>query len=157
MKFSANLMKALGRPDLIDLCRLPLGKDQEPLRVFLRETFRTKTKNEWVSFLAGRDAAFAPVQTLPEVLEDPHFRQRGMVTTDARGWDHIGNPIRFVDEPGQVNFRLPAVGEDSAVILNALDYSAAEIAQLIDSRITKDAARDEILVHGGLAATLPGN
>ena len=147
MKFAVNLLTALGRPDLIDLCKRPPGKPQDPVRDFLRETFATKTRNEWVSFFKGRDVPFAPVQTLPEVLDDPHFRERGMVATDARGWDHIGNPIRFAYEPARVNFTVPALGEHSHEMLRALDYSEGEIARFEASGVTKQAAPDEILRH----------
>jgi len=149
MKFAVNLFTALGRPDLIDLCKLPPGTRQDPVREFLRKTFATKTRNEWVVFFKGCDVPFAPVQTLPEVLDDPHFRERGMVATDARGWDQIGNPIRFAEEPARVNFRLPALGEHSHEILRGLDYSESEIARFKGLGVTKQAAPDEISRHAG--------
>ena len=48
------------------------------------------------------------MKTLPEVLEDPHFKARGMVLKDARGWDHLGVPIKFADEPGRPAFYVRA-------------------------------------------------
>ena len=137
IKFAVNLLTALGRPDLIELCKLPPGKGQHPVRDYLRETFRTKTKREWVEWFKGRDIPFAPVKTLPEVLDDPHFRQRGMVMTDQRGWDHIGTPIRFESEPGRVSFDVPALGQHSQEVLRALGYAEAEIAQLRDQGVIK--------------------
>src|SRR5690606_6796308 len=43
IKFATNLLTALGRPDLIELCRLPPGPGQQPVREFLEATFRTRT------------------------------------------------------------------------------------------------------------------
>ena len=129
-KFAVNLLGALGRPDLVELCKLPPGRGQEPVREFLRTAFGTKTRKEWVEWCKGRDVPFAPVQTLPEVLDDPHFRQRGMVMTDHRGWDHVGTPVRFENEPGRVRFDVPALGEHSEAILGSLGYDEREIARL---------------------------
>src|SRR5262245_430876 len=139
IKFATNLLTALGRPDLIELCKLPPGRGQDPVREFFRATFRARTKTEWIEWFKGRDIAFAPVKTLPEMLDDPHFRARGMVLSDSRGWDHIGIPIRFTAEPGRVNFRAPAHGEHSTQILRELGYASEEIEKLRRDRVIKDA------------------
>jgi crotonobetainyl-CoA:carnitine CoA-transferase CaiB-like acyl-CoA transferase len=130
LKFAKNLLEPLGRPDLVELCKLPPGPGQDPVRAFLRATFRTKTKAEWVQWFKGRDVAFAPMRTLPEALDDAHFRARGMVLRDARGWDHLGVPIAFRDEPAQPRLEAPAHGQHSREILRGLGYGDGEIAQL---------------------------
>jgi crotonobetainyl-CoA:carnitine CoA-transferase CaiB-like acyl-CoA transferase len=140
IKFATNLLTALGRPDLIALCKLPPGRGQDPVREFFRATFRTKTKAEWVEWFKGRDIAFAPVKTLPEMLDDPHFRARGMVLKDDRGWDHLGIPIQFADEPGRVNFRAPAHGENSSQLLREMGYPEEQIQKLTADGVIKDAA-----------------
>ncbi len=137
MKFARNLLEPLGRADLIPLCALPPGRGQDPVREFLTATFRAKTKAEWVEWFKGRDVAFAPLRTLPEVLEDPHFKARGMVLKDARGWDHLGVPIRFAGEPGRANFEPPAHGQHTAEILHSLGYADGEIARLASSGAVK--------------------
>ncbi len=149
IKFAVNLLTALDRPDLIELCKLPPGKAHHPVREFLGETFRTRTRGEWVEWCKGRDIPFAPVQTLPEVLDDPHFRERGIVMTDARGWDHIGIPIRFENEPGRVRFNPPALGQHSQEILRSLGYAVSEIARLRDEGAIKAATPEEISLHAG--------
>jgi crotonobetainyl-CoA:carnitine CoA-transferase CaiB-like acyl-CoA transferase len=131
LKFAKNLLEPLGRPDLVELCKLPPGPGQDPVRAFLRETFRTRTKPEWIEWFKGRDVAFAPMRTLPEALEDPHFRARGMVLKDGRDWDHLGVPIRFSHEPGKPDFAPPAHGQHSREILRTLGYRDSEIVQLV--------------------------
>jgi crotonobetainyl-CoA:carnitine CoA-transferase CaiB-like acyl-CoA transferase len=127
LKFATNLLEALGRPDLIELCRLPPGPGQQPVCDFLEQIFRTRTRDEWGAWMADKDVAFAPVKTLREGLDDPQVRHRRMVVEDRRGFEHIGLPIKFQDEPGRVDFALPELGQDSEAILRGLGYTAAEL------------------------------
>ncbi|MGH8720496.1 MAG: CoA transferase, partial [Burkholderiales bacterium] len=93
----------------------------------------------WVAWFKGRDIAFAPLRTLPEVLEDAHFKARGMVLKDERGWDHLGVPIAFRDEPGRASFDAPAHGQHSNAILRGLGYAEADIGQLESRGVIKGA------------------
>jgi crotonobetainyl-CoA:carnitine CoA-transferase CaiB-like acyl-CoA transferase len=139
LKFARNLLEPLGRADLVELCRLPPGPGQDPVRAFLAATFRAKTKAEWVAWFKGRDVAFAPMRTLPEALDDEHFKARGMVLKDARGWDHLGVPIAFRDEPARPSFEPPAHGQHSAEILRSLGYAEGEIGRLESRGVIKGA------------------
>jgi crotonobetainyl-CoA:carnitine CoA-transferase CaiB-like acyl-CoA transferase len=130
LKFATTLLDALGRPDLIPLCRLPPGPGQDPLRDFLTETFLTRTQAEWVQWMAGKDVAFAPVKSLREGLDDAQTRDRAMLVEDQRGWEHLGIPIKFADEPGTIRFDPPAHGQHSEEILRGLGYSDAELATM---------------------------
>jgi crotonobetainyl-CoA:carnitine CoA-transferase CaiB-like acyl-CoA transferase len=111
MKFVRNLLGALGRPELAALCEKGPGPHQRPLEEFLRETFRQRTRAEWIAYLSGLDVCFGGLNTLPEALADPHLRARGMVVTDALGRRHLNTPIRFRAEPASPDLREPALGE----------------------------------------------
>jgi crotonobetainyl-CoA:carnitine CoA-transferase CaiB-like acyl-CoA transferase len=63
------------------------------------------------------DVCFAPVNTLPEALDDPNLRARAMLLTDEAGRRHIAPAIRFRDEPAQPRLREPLLGEHTAEIL----------------------------------------
>ena len=97
-KFVANLLNALGRPDLIPLGSEPPGPAQAPLVRYLEETFRARTRDEWVAWFADKDVAFAPVLDFREALSAPHVAERGIVV-EADGAHHIAPAIRFRSEP----------------------------------------------------------
>jgi crotonobetainyl-CoA:carnitine CoA-transferase CaiB-like acyl-CoA transferase len=72
-----------------------------------------------------------------------------MVLKDERGWDHIGVPIQFMDEPGRASFRSPAHGEHSREIVRELGYRAEEIEQLRKKGVIQHATPEEVAAHGG--------
>ena len=129
-KFAESLLRLLGREDLIAVCEQPPGPAQEPVRRFLQDTFATRTQAEWKQAFHGHDLPFAPVQSLPEVLDDPHFRARKTIITDERGWDHVTSPIRFAVEPGQERLELPECGSGTEDLLTELGYDERERAEL---------------------------
>jgi crotonobetainyl-CoA:carnitine CoA-transferase CaiB-like acyl-CoA transferase len=126
-KFANNLLTRLERPDLIEMCCGPAGKSQLAAVEFFNTTFKSKTQDEWVAWFEGMDVCFAPIRNLREGLDDPQVRAREMVLEDEHGWEHIGIPIKFKREPGQVNFKLPGHGEHAEEILLSLGYDAAAI------------------------------
>jgi formyl-CoA transferase len=72
-----------------------------------------------------------------------------MVTRDARGWDHLGIPIKFADEPGRARLRLPAHGEHSSEVLRGLGYAEDEIAKLKQGGVIRDATPEDLAAHAG--------
>lgn len=128
LHFAQAVLNKLGRPDLFELCKPPPGPRQDPVKAFLRETFLQRTQAEWVEFFADVDAAFAPVKTLREAADDPQIRHRRMIVEDARGWEHIGTPLKFRHEPGKLKFEFAQQGEHTEQILKELGYSAEQIA-----------------------------
>src|SRR2546429_3212716 len=63
-KFVHNLLNAFDRGDLIPIATQPPGKVHQPVKTFLAETFRTRTRDEWEEWFNGRDVCFAPVLDL---------------------------------------------------------------------------------------------
>jgi crotonobetainyl-CoA:carnitine CoA-transferase CaiB-like acyl-CoA transferase len=127
MHFAENFLTKLGRPDLLALCAPPPGSTQEPVREFFRQTFKTRTMREWIDWCADVDMAIAPVNNLREAMDDPQVRAREMLVTDGRGWEFVGMPIKFQDEPGEQSFSLPNIGEHRDELLRELGFSDADI------------------------------
>jgi crotonobetainyl-CoA:carnitine CoA-transferase CaiB-like acyl-CoA transferase len=78
---------------------------------YLEGVFKEKTLAEWIEWFEPLDVSFAPVNTLPEALTDPHALFRGMIQTDDLGRRHIGPVIHFLREPARPVFREPMLGE----------------------------------------------
>ena len=128
IKFAANLLTALGRPDLIELCKLPPGRGQDPVRTFLAETFATRDLAHWEEFLGRIDLCWAPVKGVHEALAGEHLRARAMRLDFPDGQRHLGIPIKFADEPGTVRPIAPRLGEhtESALVEAGVDRTGIE-------------------------------
>lgn len=111
IKFVRNLLGALDRMDFLPLCERGPGPHQKPLIDYFRDLFAQKDLAEWVEWFAPLDVSFAPVLTMPEALDDPHAKFRGMILTDDGGRKHVGPAIQFRDEPAKPVLRPPALGE----------------------------------------------
>jgi crotonobetainyl-CoA:carnitine CoA-transferase CaiB-like acyl-CoA transferase len=110
-KFVQNFLNAVGRPDLIPAACGPNGPGQWPVRDALRAIFLTRTRDGWMDWAAGRDLAFAPVLDLKEAFAQAQVAARGMLIRDEDGLPHIGNPVKFRNEPARPDLRLPARGQ----------------------------------------------
>lgn len=119
-KFVINLLTALGREDLIAAGTQPPGPAHAPVKAFLAETFRSRTREEWERWFAGRDVCFAPVLDLAEAFRHPQVSAREMLVRDSEGNLHIGIPIKFRHEPGRIDPLLPKLGEHTEEVLGSL-------------------------------------
>ncbi len=116
-KFIHNLLGALGRPELAELCLRGPGPHQRPVIDFLAAEFHKKPLAEWHSYLATLDVCYGRVNTLPEAVAHPNLTERGMVRRDEANRLHVGPPIRFRHEPAEPVLREPALGEHTTEIL----------------------------------------
>ena len=133
IKFAINLLNALERADLIDLCRLPPGPGQLPVRDYLRETFARQPLAHWEAFLTPLDVCWAPVRTLRDALQSEQVQARGMrIEVEQTGFGggrvtELGIPIQFRREPGRVDPEIPQLGEHTYLVLEALGLSGDEV------------------------------
>ena len=111
IKFANNLLNALDRLDLLPLADAPAGKQGE-LIAFLRATFATRTRKEWVDWFADKDVAFSPVLDFREAFDEPHIEERGLIVEADGGGRHIAPAIRFAGEKWRPD-AVPTKGEHS--------------------------------------------
>lgn len=127
LKFVRKLLGELGRTEFIELCERGPGLHQAPLIAYLREVFATRTRSEWIDWFGGKDIGFAWVNDLREAFDDPQVNARQMRLVDERGHEHIGVPVKFLQEPARPRLGLPSLGEHNAEILRELGYDDAAI------------------------------
>lgn len=130
IKFVSNLLSALGRPDLIEPCKLPPGRGQDPVRDFLREAFESQPLAHWEELLSSLDVCWAPVKGLLEGLASEHVAAREMVIEFPDGQKHLGIPIKFSQEPGRVRPVAPRLGEHTFSALMQAGYTDSELRLL---------------------------
>lgn len=73
--FYANVCKALGCEEWV-AHQFDSGR-QEEIRQALRQAFAQKTRTEWMQLFSTMDSCTAPVNSIAQVVEDPHFIARG--------------------------------------------------------------------------------
>lgn len=114
-KFVANLLTALDAKHLIDAMKNPVG-EQEKVKDFLSKAFLSKSQSEWESFLENVDCCWSTIRPLQTALTE----DGAPVSKDSKNRKHIHNPIRFSEEPAQLSFDLPELGEQTDAIKKKL-------------------------------------
>jgi crotonobetainyl-CoA:carnitine CoA-transferase CaiB-like acyl-CoA transferase len=98
--------------------------------------FATRTYEEWKALLAGIDAPWAPVQSVPELVDDPQVIANGYVgeVSIAGGPTYrLPNvPVQFDGEPAPLD-RAPEHGEHTEAILTELGYGWDAISAMKDA------------------------
>jgi crotonobetainyl-CoA:carnitine CoA-transferase CaiB-like acyl-CoA transferase len=126
-KFYANLLEALGRPELASL-------EPERARAELRQLFASRTQAEWLDLLGGVETCFAPVNTLEEALADPHARAVGLVTAVEHPrlgqLPQLGPPFAYSGTPASVRRPPPDLGEHTREVLLEVGVDEAEVQRL---------------------------
>ena len=128
--FAERILSKFKRLDLLSLCEAPTGPAQDRLKQFLAKKFREKRQDYWINWFEDIDASFAPVNNLKEALNNPQLRYREMILVDKSGNGHIGTPLKFREEPSNISFRAPGIGEHNEQIAKELGLDEKEINSL---------------------------
>ena len=130
--FFRNLCGLLGLEEYSDYQMDDARQDE--IRQAFRDAFLRRDRDEWVTELAPKDTCVAPVYAIPELVDDPHFIERG-IFMEAEDAEHgrfrqVG-PILAGGIRAQPEWKVPAQGEsDAETLLAAVGYSPAEIREM---------------------------
>ena len=131
--FFANLCQLLGCEDFIPHQYDEGDKKEEMFRYF-RDTFLTKTRDEWFALLRQKDTCVAPVYDIDELESDPHLVSRRMILE----FDHptlgrmkqVGSMQKISDSPVEARNWSTHFGQYTDEILRELGYDEAKIKEL---------------------------
>lgn len=99
------------------------------LYAFIEEKLAERTTAEWCELLAEAELPFAPVNSIEELLHDPHlaavdFWKEVDHPTEGR-LRMPGIPVKFSETPGSVRRLAPNIGEHTEEILRELGLPMA--------------------------------
>ncbi|MBI2165211.1 MAG: CoA transferase [Chloroflexi bacterium] len=132
--FWENFCRVLGHEEWIPL-RRGSGPDFERMVEEVKAIFLTKTRDEWLKTLREADCCIAPLNELPEALEDPQVLHLGMVWEaqhpSAGKVKQMGVPIRFSDVSLGIRELAPELGKHTVQVMRELGYSDRQIQEQI--------------------------
>jgi alpha-methylacyl-CoA racemase len=111
---------------------LPAQNDRDAWPAMRRRfgaIFETRTRDEWVKAMEGRDACFAPILELDEAPAHPHLSARRCFQT-FEGVLHPRPAPRFERTPGELRRPSPAPGQHDAEALADWGFGPDEIRRL---------------------------
>lgn len=137
----ARLARMMELPELLDDARFKTNSDRMQNRAALFEILAQQTRERTTrELLAALDAAgipAGPVNTIGEMLADPHVLAREMVVETvhpvAGPTKALGLPIKFTRTPGGVRRPAPLLGEHTREVLRDSGWADADIDALAKS------------------------
>jgi crotonobetainyl-CoA:carnitine CoA-transferase CaiB-like acyl-CoA transferase len=131
-----RLWTLLGRPDMAKDDNDQRHDDRAREMAVLADLMRTRTADEWETFLQQNHVPAGRVRTLAEALADPQVTTRDFLHThrDAAGVaGDVTVPVaafRLAHGGAQVTAPPPRMGADTDAVLTELGYDQAAIAKL---------------------------
>lgn len=132
--FYRNLCRLLGLPEYSgDQYE---DDKQDEIRSAFKRVFKTKTRDQWTEELAANDTCVAPVLSIPEVVNEPHWRARGVFMQaehEERGiFDQVA-PVLAGGVREQAVHQVRAGDKtDTEALLSGAGLSREEISNLLE-------------------------
>jgi len=131
-----KLTQMLGKPELAADPRFKSNKDRVANRPALEAELRALTKDRdgesFANELMENGVPSGAVMEVPDVMEHPHTKHRGMVW-EKDGYRNVGNPVKLSRTPASPRSKPKKFGADTRAVLSEHGYSAAEIDKLVAS------------------------
>ncbi|MEL7028679.1 MAG: CoA transferase [Pseudomonadota bacterium] len=142
----ATFCKVAGREDLLSD---PRFTDMKTRLANIDDTYSetgkalaTRTTAEWLSLLGETNVPHMAVNSLDELIDDPHLTASGfwtLVDHETEGRLRMPRPAtHFSESPADIRRAPPRLGEHSREILSAAGYKDSQIDQLLADGVTAE-------------------
>ena len=107
--------------------------------IILRAQFRQKPREYWLPRLDANSIPNAPINTIPEVFDNPQIKHLGIprqIAHPQMGTSNlVGSPINMSDTPPRFHRPAPLLGEQTEEILKRLGYGKEAVEELRTSGV----------------------
>jgi formyl-CoA transferase len=114
-------------------------KNRAVLGTLIEAVTVTQPRAHWLAECEEAGVPAGPIYSVPEALDDPHARARGMVQElphpQAGRVKALGNPVKMSATPPVMATAAPMLGQDTDAILRELGLDDPEIARLRADRV----------------------
>jgi alpha-methylacyl-CoA racemase len=133
-QFFANLCRELGCERWIEQQHDDAAQDE--IRADFRAAFASRDRDDWVATLGPANTCVAPVASVPEVVDDPHFAARDTFSNahDAQHGEfrQLGRVLAGMNRrqpPVEVR---PGTATDTGALLRDAGFAESEVATLLE-------------------------
>jgi crotonobetainyl-CoA:carnitine CoA-transferase CaiB-like acyl-CoA transferase len=138
-----RVMRIIGRPEVAEepwyASHDGRAAHAAELDALIAEWMSARTYDEVMAAFAEGQAALAPIYSIAEIVEDPHYIARETITTVEHprlGPVQMQNAIvKLLGTPGRVRHTGPELGEHNDEVYGALGYSAEQRAALRENGV----------------------
>jgi len=110
-------------------------RNHDQLEPILKEITQTKKTAEWVALMDKNDIPCGPVNSIDQVVDDPHTAAREMITevehSKAGRLKVVNSPLKLSRTPVKIERACPELGEHTEEVLQKLlGFSQEKITEL---------------------------